>query len=1057
MLPGLSLALWLRKEPTPYTLVTDAILWSVLLDTAIFWMPPLQRIPLNTWFWLMVAMSCVGLISLATRLKLVQKSPPKPGRLAQAALGVTTFLLFAFYIVIAIVRPNVEWDAVNYYLFVAVGFAKVNHVAYILPASLTLASNAPMSLPPIVPVLYALAISLASVLHVTADQTVRFLPLVFMLGTWAATRRLAATMLSPFYANVAALLFLTLPALTWYMTENPLYLDLAVACFLSIGLADFVTGDQTFSNGLRVGAACMLLLLTKVTGLPILCLAVFGILLFHIGGIRAKALFVALLALLLTAGSKLGFVSMPLSFWNINALTMAFMVVLYAIPRRGEPWRFSREFISAVVICLIPAVIAIVKTSQLVGSPVAFYLPDWTHIRSPNWEWAWKTIRDLHVFDTSEPPGLQLNAGLGLLLWWGFAPLTNILCIVGIVVALQRQLPLRLAVALLALYVLAWLTIFHSNEFHNAFQFREFTEFLFIEPIFAAYVLYLIFREDKAWASVCVSLVLLLTAPFAWVGQETFFKTPDNVLARFGLTQWLGLSSATLANILVFLILAGVLVAFIRWSASQRRPLTPREKKVQIIISGVVAACAVVLIFEPVVATGISPGFSAQYATVRDNEIYGYLPALDRAIGTNRGSSVLTFVGYGVTWFSLGRYRWVDLTDALALGLLKPVLEDSSAVRLIGSLTRLGIATAILPVPGTPFGDAYPRLRDDHRLRGLSLFEDPLIVRTEKLNWWYLDSLYDTTDAEDGATRVFAKTKSGGEEDLTKPWFDRSPFTSLTIVGGANVETNPQVTISGVVHFVYSVQSDRPFTLAITQGDPANLTLRWNGLLARICDNIQRSPSEINSIQIKSIELRYIGSAGSQRTVNWRASDFRITPGGVILRSDVSVFVTHPELAPVAVVNVGRLDSHPAQLYPVLASGEGPSTLQLSLFLRTSPLCQAGEAMVVTFTGTTKTKSRAHWMLRAWKRQLVGRAGSYVIGSIPAPADSAALRGGAPLQISVRRVSVRGVRPTCAISEELDSDALVLSNTERVWQFLGGSRALALHSLDVRRTFLAKP
>ncbi len=1050
MLPGLPLALLLRARPTFWTLITDALLSSLALDSAIFWLPPLQSIPLDVWCWFLASASIIGVVALLLWHKRVHWPTRESFHGRRLILMFATCVMFAFYVTIALVRPNVEWDAVNYYLATAVGFVVSGHVGYFLPHALTIADRAPMSLPPVMPTLYATAIGFAAPLHIAADQTVRWIPLALLFGAWAATRRLARMYLSAVHADCAGLLFLSLPALILYMTANPLNIDLALTFIVCTMLADFVSARDSVSDGLRVGLACSLALLTKVTGLPILGMSFLILVMFWLGGAAGRVLLALALGAATALAWKFGLVSLSASPMTWVAIAIAVLFAFWSIPSESERPPVKRWFAGALVVGFLPCVFSVIRESQLVGSPLGFYAPGLTHIVSPNWEWAWTAIRNLHVYDAITQPGLVQNAGLGLLLWWGFSPAMNLLASYGYIVSMGKHLPVRWLGTLVALFTLAWLTIFHSSGFHNAFQFREFLVLGFVEPILATVALRAVFLENVTAALLGVAVVEFLTVPFAWIAQETFFQTPHSLLDRFGLNQWLGMSNLTLRNVGVFsFAVCGVFVAL--WYLARQRRSEGSGLYPQLLI-----IAATLLMFAPVIVTGISPGFAKQYVAVRDSEVYGYLPALDAVIG-GHDRSVLTFVGYGVTWYSLGQNRSVDLTDALALGLLKPALSVNDPSKTMDALRMVGATAAIFPIPGSDLGRGMTRLIYENDLNGLTIFDDPLLVRNFRMgNWSYFELDDSTTLVDTAPNGLFVQAQGGTLVNITEAFdrYGRAPLRAFVIRHDRVVAHSAVVTFEGNSCTVSQLCEHREFRLEfpLHQRNPIVIPLAE---FARQMTLGHDRPADARMLLIRQIEVQFLNSRGKNtETVDWRSSHFVVyTPFGTTsLGVGSSPFVAYPELAPLAAIDVSLNRAHGSiRIYPLLASSpeETPPYATLRFTLRASPLCPLGAPLTVTASGTKRIRKGGTWQKAAWQARVVGQAGGVVGVSIPNDATDKS-SAEEERELTIQGAVAHGVDPHCAVSEELAyGNAEFSSRHGGEWRPSNNVAPLAIRSLFV--------
>jgi hypothetical protein len=1038
--PGLPIALFSRSRPSLWTVLGDAVLWSVVLDTAIIWLPLLRGIRLDAWCWVLLGMCLLGLLSCVVARQKLQAGRAESAR--PCVPDVASCILLAFFVVVALVRPNIDWDSVNYYLAAAVGFAAANQITVSLPSALTIAHHPPLASPPLMPALYAIAVEVATLLHITADQSVRWIPLAFLIGTWVGVRRLAQGLLPAPYPACAATLWLALPATIQYMTFNPLYVDLPLTFLIVSLFAEAVHSPDTgaWVSGLRAGLTCTLLLLTKVTGPVILAVSLLVVVCFRLGGWRARLLYVVSLALAGLVGWRLGLLAVEANWVWGTAAAAAALYVWHAIPRRADIGLPSRSWAAAAAMGVVPGIWAYLTRAHAVGTPMAFYAPALTHLNAPHWEWAWKTIRSLGVFDAVAPPGTVSNAPWGLLLWWGFAPLTNLVALFAMVASLRAGSRLNALGAIWWLYVLAWLSVFHSAGFQNAFQFREFIPLSFIEALFAAQGL----QRLSAWSRVAPQwwalILLLCEVPFAWMAQETFFRVPA-ILGRIHFMQWFALSNAMLAEIGMFLVVAGAAIAL--FTVCARRTATPARHD----LNPVLPLCLVgALVFEPVAATGMTPGFSVQYEHVRNTTFYGYLPALDAALGDDAGRSLLTFVGYGVTWYSVGRVRPLDLTDALTLGALRGVFERDNPREILERLRHYGAVEAIVPAADGTYAPQWDRLRRDHGMRGLEIFDDPLLSWGARSGDW-VRRVFDPPSVPAPQLphlRIYIGAHQVVEADAR---WDRPRRTEGVLSKMPSlVSTTPAATEIAVIaqwcaFRTWCNQAWQRRNLSV-RVPSAGVDLAASALVRTFAST---KPADMATLWVRSIVADVRMHDKPSKVVDWRSPGFGIDVDRhrISLDSHSLPFTPFPELAPIASVGI-NLPQQRVVIYPVIDGlAEGVTDTGFWVETREDSLCPHGTplSLFLTVTAEGGTYRPTTWVVRA-----TAPAGETIRLRFPRGLQMAFARANS---IAIRGLVAAGKTPGCRVREDIADGAITFVRNGSFWVVRPAASPLKLAQLTL--------
>ena len=167
---------------------------------------------------------------------------------------------------------------------------------------------------------------------------------------------------------------------------------------------------------------------------------------------------------------------------------------------------------------------------------------------------------------------------------------------------------------------------------------------------------------------------------------------------------------------------------------------------------GVIAASAIVVLlgFEPVIATALTIGLRDDSANTRAQYYFGYYPALQELANIQESGSIVTFSGYGVSWYTVGLARKIDLADALDLGILRPALESREPAKALSALYQSGAEWGIIPAADSPVGAEFTALMRGAGLPGMSSLMDPTSTTQLQRGAWTMVHLHPPSFAPPG-------------------------------------------------------------------------------------------------------------------------------------------------------------------------------------------------------------------------------------------------------------------------------------------------------------------
>lgn len=1011
---GAAPALWLRGRPTVWTVVSDSLLWGLLLISAIAWLPPLQTVGFDAWLFVCMGIAIASIVAaIFLRGKMASlpfMSLPSP----RVLLYLATATGFFIYLIICLTRPGVDWDAINYYLLAAVDFVTANHVGWLFSHHVTIAGHAPNEVPPLVPLWYGQAIGIAAILHANASDVVRLIPFVLLIGSWAAIRRLAlAAQLEPTYADGAALLFLLLPAVVNQMTTFALYVDGAMVFVFIALVAELATNDDSAAKYARIGALCTLALLAKISG-PVL---VVFLLIAVLAGKQRRRVAVALIgltcAVLIAVAAVVGDFGGDLSIGRYVAIAAAAAFSLLAASSFRATPSFRMPAVMLALIGAIPGALYLWKLSHLLGSPAGYYVASWAHVASPNFGWALRALRAADVYGWNRQLGLPEHYGIGLLLWWGLAPLTNALAVAGAALAIRRGSAVAGLALIVALFYVAWLSVL------NLIDFRHLLPAMALLPVLAAYFIRAVLAPSESRCHWAFLGILVCSAPFMWVGQWPYSGFPNRFLSRYSLdpghvmtTQGLlmtGLfvvgvavayvagrsihvsapmaSSAAPSFVLALLGIIALVVLTLPWMAAAllvtaaalelARRFPARFKR-----SATVAAFvgAVVLGFEPVAATAVTPGLPADSGTTRAQYYFAYYPALEEVARRQSSGTIFTFAGYGVSWYTVGRLRRIDLADALDLGILRPDLASTYAQDSLRALGRNGATWGILPAASSAVGGEFINLMRAASLPGMNTLLDATLTTQVRRGAWTLVRANPSSFGPSGLRAQLGVQSAGRDIDLTvQPNLAKAPRATGLVVrlyGGSEVA-------SVTIHVEGTYAPDQKFfEYAQSSSKPAQpLVIAFTDIATNVArDDAADSVPAFLSIQSVIVTL----TNARRKTIgilSWHSPSFDVQAGiahtWAVLPGD-SAFAIRADLAPLNFIGTSsaRDAADDYSVFPGMQTlgSVAPQVDNIDISLGSSPVCTAGKPLKILLSGT-RVITRADGSQDAAKRIAVKAVG----------------------------------------------------------------------------------
>jgi hypothetical protein len=1007
--PGMLVARLLHRRAGSFgEAFAEGILWSLLIVAAPAWIPFGDRIPLLPWTYAVLALSALGLFVVLrdTRRFLNEISAAyKRDPFVTSTIGI----VLSAYVLISLTRALIDWDAIAYYLSIAVQWFESGHVTAAAFPYMTTVPGTAISQPPLMPAAYTVALFIAKVTNGSWDHSVRLLPIVFVAGTMLCTRRIASTFLSPTLARWSVLLWLILPAIAGTVAGAPLYLDLGATFLFAFFVSQLTEAEYSFGFLLRLCVTASALAMFKIDGIVLAGLAVCVFVIAHFDRKWGIAVGAAIALTLLIAAVKAGFVARDYPPELATALVCCTIVFLACAGtlsrwslRSGAP---SALPLAGIALGFLPGLLYLVHLTLAFGSPAGYYIPAWAHTLGPAWRIEAARLAHSAVYREPEPPGFPGNFGPQLILWWGFSPIAGVFAFFGVIDAIVRKNRAAFVAGTVAACYVAFLTIFH---------FQSMRHLLPVTPLIATLALGGIDAISRWSRRDCVVLfagVLLGTVPFTWASLQPAFSAAYDWLAALHWDQW-GLDTpAGLIGTFVFALVAvgllaspwpteprtsfkvalavaflacaaivtvvggvsiiipvlGVAVAVVAYVLGILRPKTPVSRTALAVVFSA-------LVFAPLVSAAVSPGLSARAAEVLHDEDYSYYPVLKFALdGGNK--RLLTFKSYGVPWFSRGTVQRIDLADATDVVYYNHELRELDMTQLAQSI---GVQAAVLPAPGTAQWSVYLRGLASSGLFEVTAFSDPLVAEsftTDGSEWAY-QILYPRTDLPGNPQLHFPGHETIGAIRITAiPWQIARAIDSAQLVFGADLPNH---------------EMQRAFL-------PVHMA---------------RDAIEITSPHSASLRAIVLGTADGHHY------DFRS-------RGEGAPFLLRPEDGIVADIEATVDGNGPSfNLFPSLNADQLPAaSVTVHVLLRRSPACPS-------LTGVTGMLEAAAYHNRSvmFRYPLTVHSDSFFAG-VRTLAVSLRLPDKAKTIDSVR---VTGLRifsrdPRCLVSEQLEADGFSIT------------------------------
>ncbi len=1024
--PGMIPASFIAKKSGFRRFICDSIVWSLLMLSAVTWIPFASRIPFGAWSLAFVVLSVVGLAFGITRAR-------KRLLLGCDAnwwlLGPTLFAL-GTYALIGLVRPNIDWDGITYYLSLGLQYALSGHASSSIYPFISTYPHAVNTMPPLVPSLYGAAISTALQFHWIPDSVIRLIPLVFVFGTYLSVWLIAQRFLPPIWAQLVAVIWLLAPSTIFGVCAFPLYLDLSFTFFCAYFLATMLAEDTTRTDLLRLGLGASALILDKVDGLVFIAIALGTLWLRTLPTWLARIF--ALLAIIAVTGLsvKVHFIthSYPASLWLALALVTG--IYLLSIRRNWTRVTIPIGGILLFVLGLLPGVARAIELTYAAGSPAAYYIPSWAKNVPGGWLGAVHAIASASVYSGSGKPGVPENYAGALVLWWGFGPAIGLTCFLTALALLGRkkEVPdaLYSLIGIIAAFDVAFLTIFELVDLRDILP---------IVPGITAIAIVGLHRflglkdRPSPWV---LALIIAVDLPFAWIGQQGFFGDAFRLNQVFDWTAWYSLSTKALASEVALLLIIGTLWISVRYLA--RRGRLPALGSW---VSWSAIALSVVLTFLPVVVTAGSPGFAAQSAQIFENEAFGYYPILSQVLRDPSIHRVLAYKSYGIPWFSLGRVQRIDLTDATDVAFYRKGLAEPEPTRRIAALE---VQAAIVPSANSPEFLTFQRLLSALGLDNVDDMLDPLLGHIVDNGHWAAVTYHQFTAPGEQA-RVEVVTKSGrsqlaSDRESVFP-LHRWPLSALRIVmsKAAMPAQRLRVRIVAEQENVPLESPARRFTVTGTAQGPVVLLPVSRIFRAAYQAGLQVWPG----IRIFSMTMRQNGIP-----LTFSSVGFRITPIGEdrpLATFGGLPFVLHPEDSIVS--NISLLRSQPVpgtEIYPYAPTAiDATSIAGLGLHIHSNAVCGDTNSVLATL-GFRKTLATGQVLAR--QITLAVRAGRLEI-------SRAQLRREGLTGYLLTSLELRSSTPACNIYQRFISYGIPVASSDSAKPSF--ARLNALFELTVRR------
>ena len=1033
ILPGLPVAMLLPQRDWPSRFLSSE-LFGMLIASLPVWFTPARMIPLSYWTIGLLWLSAASLAWIAFVIfKGRSRDPVSSWRRNRVRLlyFIPWAILALGYITVLLTRPILEADALNYTLPAAQNYVVLNHFSLIFSQKLTIGTSIPVGWPPLVPWLCALGIQTGQIFGQSPDASIRFIPLVFLLIFWAATQKIAHAMLPRHFAKYATLLAASLPLLLFNIVAQALYLDVSLAaCLLALMAA--MLCDQPPLKPITVGAWALLAVLTKVTGLPLVIVLAFCLLMYSVGGATARMISLGSVGALVLVAQKFRLLENFAAADQWIVLAIIAVMLWFSIPEQRRRSNVNLRGALVPLVVFSPALWYLVERIRLSGGLWEYYIPQRASSHPPNWEWAQRLILHTNLLDTYVPEGIREHVGVGVLLWWGFAPVLMLFACFGAYCAIRNRSALRLPVCISAMFLIVWLTVFHSQDYRHLLPILPF------EAILAMYAVKTVFADSRRRAKMVTACFFLVEIPFAWIAQQNYYASP---IGNTTFNQDAAWTTHTLGLTLLLSGVCAIAIAslrFVKQSTSVRRRFTP------VLMLGVVSV-AILCCFEPVVATALGTSFSKNAQNLSEQKYFAYQKALGVA-NDREATGVLGFLTYGIPWFTDAKLRKIDLMDSIDLATLKTDLQSGAVDKLISTMQRLGVSHAIFPAPDSPYYSSYRGFLKNAGLKSIEGFYDPLFSTAETQGGWEVLRLEPNSSADFPCSAGLFVNQS------------HAPSQSLENSTGFPIATTRPI-ITAVLNKCPTTLRSVRVDISYRRGDEGSTgPVKWYSRDFGFPDHSTqyRLPVVISSaffsdskpalILIKSVAVSVIEKDRRASFINWRSPHFVVALSGnskgVTLNGDA--FVSHPEHAIISYISVEnengaqelRLYPRPLQSIGVL---NGTLPLYEKVTTRESSDCAAGTPLLLTVRGSVSTSGR----LRAANKSFHTRVGDTTVIKINRWLNQDARNHAKAQWIRLEAVSARGLA-RCHAREIVGIPHVVIVRNGNALGFLPGTQPLSI-------------
>lgn len=727
IMPGAAAAtLSAPKASSPRVFICESIVWSLLLGSLYAWVPLGKTIPIFPFVGALFILSIFSSFLVLHRLRAAFPAF-RPNRLKISWDIAPVSVLFIIYLIVLLQRGTIDWDAITYYFTVAVQFVLSGHATTSLYPYVSTVAGTLNTQPPIMPSIYANALVVGKILGSWPSNVVRLIPFVFIAGGYFATRELAGHYLPRQAARFAALLWLALPATVNAVCTYPLYLDIGFTFLCTYFIATLVEPAQSPSHYFRLGVIAATVGLFKVDGFALIVFAVSAVYLVRgtkvIGKFFSFLLAAALIGITVLVG--LMHADMPIDLLLGVLISAAFFIA--ASGQSVGIASLSLADFAALLLGFSPGILRAIQLTITVGSPAGLYIPSLAKHISPQWHQAVNTLNNLHVYAASVRPGLPSHYALGLIFWWGISPVVGLLSGCFIFSALFNKPRLLEIVAILALFNLSYLTLFQYGGMRDLLPAIPLIVVLAIEAILNLF-------PERQMRYIASIVCLASSIPFAWNGQEYIFSASTPIMEALHWDAWNSFSTQGIVLMCIYSgLILSILIAVRHFFVKPLRiSAEPASVKRQFEMSagrrqyalGAPYVLIVIAIFIPFWGAAIKPGLAATASSLQEAEDYGYLPVLFPLLSDRGVRRILTYKAYGITWFSFGRDRRIDLVDATDLSHYRSALRHESPRELIRALD---IQAMLIPARGSAEYATYRRVLRAFHYPWLGTLADPLI------------------------------------------------------------------------------------------------------------------------------------------------------------------------------------------------------------------------------------------------------------------------------------------------------------------------------------------